>query len=159
MFLHLPTAETVFTAQGKLLSSLQFFHFLGQRALIHCISAHSCPHISPAFLNGKSLWWNEWKLLFLITEISCIIGSSCSWVTSTDSFGKPDWVLSSVGVLVSQDRQQLLLENSSSRGDVEGRQSYSSRPPRLDTCFLPAPVIAVGSSNWSCQAETLLTHH
>lgn len=42
-------------------------------------------------------------------------------MTSTDSFGKPDWVLSSVGVLVSQERQQLLLENSSSRGDVEGR--------------------------------------
>eukprot|EP00076_Gallus_gallus_P009771 XP_004941681.1 leukocyte tyrosine kinase receptor [Gallus gallus] len=53
-------------------------------------------------------------------EISCIIGSSCSWMTSTDSFGKPDWVLSSVSVLVSQERQQLLLENSSSQGGVEG---------------------------------------
>ncbi|OXB61148.1 hypothetical protein ASZ78_008432 [Callipepla squamata] len=53
-------------------------------------------------------------------EISCIIGSGCSWMTSTDSSGKPDWVLSSVSVLVSQERQQLLLENSSSQGGVEG---------------------------------------
>ncbi|XP_065611662.1 leukocyte tyrosine kinase receptor [Cyrtonyx montezumae] len=53
-------------------------------------------------------------------EISCIIGSSCSWMTSTDSFGNPDWVLSSVSVLVSQERQQLLLENSSSQGGVGG---------------------------------------
>lgn len=57
-----------------------------------------------------------------MTEISCIITSSCSWMTSTDSFGRPDWVLSSVSVLVSQERQQLLLENSSSQGGVEGRQ-------------------------------------
>jgi len=68
-------------------------------------------------------------------------------MTSTDSFGKPDWVLSSVSVLVSQERQQLLLENSSSQGGVEGRQSYSFPP--VDICFLPAPVIAVGSSNRS----------
>ncbi|PKU35609.1 leukocyte tyrosine kinase receptor [Limosa lapponica baueri] len=87
-----------------------------------------------------------------IQELSCIIGSSCSWVTSTDNFGKPDWVLSSVGVLVSQERQQLVLENSSSRGDVEGdifllntsrlpdRCEFSLHSPilpgSLDSCLL-----------------------
>ncbi|XP_064514145.1 leukocyte tyrosine kinase receptor [Pseudopipra pipra] len=85
-------------------------------------------------------------------EVSCVIGSSCSWVTSTDSFGKPDWVLSSIGVLVSQERQQLLLENSSSCGDVEGdifllntnrlpdRCEFSLHSPillgSLDSCLL-----------------------
>lgn len=65
-------------------------------------------------------------------------------MTSTDNFGNPDWVLSSLDVLVSQERQQLLLENSSSRGDVEGRQSYSS--PQVDMFFLPALVAAVGAA-------------
>ncbi|RLW10219.1 hypothetical protein DV515_00002295, partial [Chloebia gouldiae] len=81
-----------------------------------------------------------------------MIGSSCSWVTSTDSFGKPDWVLSSIGVLGSQERQQMLLENSSSNGDVEGyifllntsrlpdRCEFSLQSPilpgSLDSCML-----------------------
>ncbi|XP_071415551.1 leukocyte tyrosine kinase receptor [Pithys albifrons albifrons] len=86
------------------------------------------------------------------TEVSCIIGSSCSWVASTDGFGKPDWVLSSIGVLMSQERQQLLLENSSTHRDVEGdifllntsrfpdRCEFSLHSPilpgSLDSCLL-----------------------
>ncbi|RMC00368.1 hypothetical protein DUI87_22976 [Hirundo rustica rustica] len=83
-------------------------------------------------------------------EVSCVIGSSCSWVTSTDSFGKPDWVLSSIGVLASQERQQMPLENNSSCENVEGRQSYSS--PRMDACF-HAALAAAGVSRLRPQAQ------
>lgn len=101
------------------------------------------PH-HPSPLNWGRPQWNLW---FLVTEISCVVGSSCSWVTSTDSFGKPDWVLSSVGVLVSQERQHLLLENSSSHGDVEGRQSFGS--PQMEGHMISA---STGSScGWQQQ--------
>ncbi|XP_055571707.1 leukocyte tyrosine kinase receptor [Falco biarmicus] len=86
-------------------------------------------------------------------EIPCIIGSSCSWVTSTDSFGKPDWVLSPVGVLVPQERQQLLLENRSSHGDVEGDIFLLNTSRLPDRCefSLHSPILP-GSSD-SCLLE------
>lgn len=104
-------------------------------------AVHLVTHVPPA--THKNLW-------FLTTEVSCTIGSSCSWVTSTDSFGKPDWMLSSIGVLASQERQQMLLESNSSCEDGEGRQSCSS--PRMDACFCPS-LAAAGVSRLRPQAQ------
>lgn len=153
IFTH-PGRDFVVIAQDKLSFLPSTLPFLGRESA-HTLYIFSfmCPHY-PCPLKWGRPPWNFW---FLITEISCNIGSSCSWVTSTDSFGKPDWVLSSVSGLVSQERQQQLLENSSSREDVEGRQSYSS--PRMDIHFLPALIPAVDGSNRSHQAEALGTCH
>ncbi|OXB82280.1 UNVERIFIED_CONTAM: hypothetical protein H355_007977 [Colinus virginianus] len=92
------------------------------RVFVSCSESHEVNSSTPNPPEKLSLIRNR-MVSFLQPsqpEISCIIGSGCSWMTSTDSSGKPDWVLSSVSVLVSQERQQLLLENSSSQGGVEG---------------------------------------
>ncbi|XP_041316025.1 leukocyte tyrosine kinase receptor [Pyrgilauda ruficollis] len=124
----------------------------GNEAVVFCSESHEENSSSPNPTQKLSLVKNKMVSLHQSStpEISCIIGSSCSWVTSTDSFGKPDWVLSSIGVLASQERQQILLENSSSHGDVEGRQSYSS--PRMDAYFCPA-LAAAGVSRLRPQAH------
>ena len=127
-----PGRDCCYCARQTFFFSLQLLHSLGESppSRLHT-PAYLCVRVTPAPGTGKT----SMKPLVSHTEISCIIGSSCSWVTSTDSFGKPDWVLSPVGVLVPQERQQLLLENRSSHGDVEGRQSCSS--PWMGTGFLP----------------------
>ncbi|XP_048340132.1 leukocyte tyrosine kinase receptor isoform X2 [Sphaerodactylus townsendi] len=53
-------------------------------------------------------------------ETPCNFGWNCSWVTSADASGKPDWTLSSVVALTSPQEQQQILENSSSNRDLEG---------------------------------------
>ncbi|XP_068049569.1 leukocyte tyrosine kinase receptor isoform X2 [Anomalospiza imberbis] len=123
-------------------------------AVVFCSGSHEENSSSPNPTRKLSLMKNKMVSLHQPStpEISCIIGSSCSWVTSTDSFGKPDWVLSSIGVLASQERQQTLMENSSSNGDVEGyifllntsrlpdRCEFSLQSPilpgSLDSCML-----------------------
>ncbi|XP_037993377.1 leukocyte tyrosine kinase receptor isoform X1 [Motacilla alba alba] len=131
-------------------------------AAVFCSGSHEENSSSPNPTRKFSLIKNRMVSLHQPStpEISCVIGSSCSWVTSTDSFGKPDWVLSSIGVLASQERQQMLLENSSSHGDVEGdifllntsrlpdRCEFSLQSPilpgSLDSCLLE---LAVGSQD------------
>ncbi|XP_053140535.1 leukocyte tyrosine kinase receptor [Hemicordylus capensis] len=51
-------------------------------------------------------------------EMPCNFGWNCSWVTSTDASGKPDWLLSSVVALTSREEQQIM-ENSSSNRELE----------------------------------------
>lgn len=127
-------------AQGKIYFSSSILPFIGR--------------FNPHTLYIWSLTWPlsqdkpHWNLWFLTAEVSCIIGSSCSWVTSTDSFGKPDWVLSSIGVLASQERQQMLLENSSSHADAAGRQSCSA--PGLDPAFTQLSGQQESAGPWKC---------
>ncbi|XP_067414052.1 leukocyte tyrosine kinase receptor [Emydura macquarii macquarii] len=75
-------------------------------------------------------------------ETSCTYGSSCSWVTSTDISGKPDWVPSSMSALVSQEQRQLL-KNSSSSGDIEGEILLLNASRFLDRCefSLHSPIL------------------
>uniref|UniRef100_A0A8C3HID5 Tyrosine-protein kinase receptor n=1 Tax=Chrysemys picta bellii TaxID=8478 RepID=A0A8C3HID5_CHRPI len=75
-------------------------------------------------------------------ETSCTYGSICSWVTSTDTSGKPDWVLSSMSALVSQQQRQVL-ENHSSRGDKEGHILLLNTSRFLDRCefSLHSPIL------------------
>ncbi|XP_065259719.1 leukocyte tyrosine kinase receptor [Emys orbicularis] len=75
-------------------------------------------------------------------ETSCTYGSICSWVTSTDTSGKPDWVLSSMSALVPQQQGQVL-ENHSSRGDKEGHILLLNTSRFLDRCefSLHSPIL------------------
>ncbi|XP_019407849.1 PREDICTED: leukocyte tyrosine kinase receptor [Crocodylus porosus] len=101
----------------------------------------------------------EWKIPSdrpLGPETSCNIGSGCSWITSVDASRKPDWVPSSVGVLVPQEQRQLL-ENSSSIGDIEAGDILllnANRPSDRCEFSLRSPVLPRSSE--SCMLELVI---
>nr|XP_060616728.1 leukocyte tyrosine kinase receptor isoform X1 [Anolis sagrei ordinatus] len=101
-------------------------------------------------------------------EIPCNLGWNCSWVTSSNAAGKPDWILSSVVTLMSQEDQQIM-ENSSSNRDLEGdilllntskltgRCKFSLHSPILpwssSSCLLELAVYSKGTSLRGLSAE------
>ncbi|KAH0620623.1 hypothetical protein JD844_021276 [Phrynosoma platyrhinos] len=89
---------------------------------------------------------------FFITETPCNLGWNCSWVTSTNAAGKPDWLLSSVVTLMSQEDQQIM-ENSSSNRDLEGDILLLNTSKLTGRCnfSLHSPILPWSSS--SCLLE------
>nr|XP_020649442.1 leukocyte tyrosine kinase receptor [Pogona vitticeps] len=86
------------------------------------------------------------------SETPCHIGWNCTWVTSADASGKPDWLLSSVLALMSQKDQQIM-ENSSSNRDLEGDILLLNTSRLSDRCkfSLHSPILPWSSS--SCLLE------
>ncbi|XP_060119311.1 leukocyte tyrosine kinase receptor [Heteronotia binoei] len=85
-------------------------------------------------------------------ETPCNFGWNCSWVTSADASGKPDWMLSSVLALSSQEQQQIM-ENSSANRYLEGDILLLnfSRIPERCMFSLHSPVLPWSSD--SCLLE------
>ncbi|XP_061467361.1 leukocyte tyrosine kinase receptor isoform X2 [Rhineura floridana] len=101
-------------------------------------------------------------------ETSCNFGWNCSWVSSTNASGKPDWLLSSVVALTSQQHQQIMENSSSNRnleGDIlllntskiSGRCKFSLNSPFLpwssSSCLLELSVHLQGISLGGLSAE------
>ncbi|XP_042301306.1 leukocyte tyrosine kinase receptor isoform X2 [Sceloporus undulatus] len=86
------------------------------------------------------------------SETPCNLGWNCSWVTSTNAAGKPDWLLSSVVALMSQEDQQIM-ENSSSNRDLEGDILLLNTSKLTGRCMfsLHSPILPWSSS--SCLLE------
>ncbi|XP_077178934.1 leukocyte tyrosine kinase receptor isoform X2 [Paroedura picta] len=109
-------------------------------------------------------------------ETPCNFGWNCSWVTSADASGKPDWMLSSVLALTSQEWEQIM-ENSSSNRYLEGnilllnfsriseRCKFSLHSPVLpwssDSCLLELAVHAQGASlaGLSVEMQSMDSNH
>nr|XP_056707859.1 leukocyte tyrosine kinase receptor [Euleptes europaea] len=85
-------------------------------------------------------------------ETPCNFGRNCSWVTSMDASGKPDWTLSSVVALTSQEQQQIM-ENSSSNRDLKGSILLLNFSRSSEKCrfSLHSPVLPWSSD--SCMLE------
>nr|XP_028579164.1 leukocyte tyrosine kinase receptor isoform X1 [Podarcis muralis] len=85
-------------------------------------------------------------------ETTCNFGWNCSWVSSTNASGKPDWLLSSVVVLTSQEPQQII-ENNSSNRKLEGEILLLNTSRISDRCkfSLRSPLLPWSSS--SCLLE------
>ncbi|KAM6461068.1 leukocyte tyrosine kinase receptor isoform 1-T1 [Liasis olivaceus] len=86
------------------------------------------------------------------TETPCNFGWNCSWIMSANSFGKPDWLLSSVVALTSQEDQHIADIISSNR-DLEGDILLLNPSRILDRCkfSLHSPILPWSSS--SCLLE------
>ncbi|XP_066469825.1 leukocyte tyrosine kinase receptor [Tiliqua scincoides] len=86
------------------------------------------------------------------SEMPCYFGWNCSWSTSTDASGKPDWLLSSVIALTSQEPQQDM-ENSSSNRNLEGDILLLNTSRISDRCTfsLRSPILPWSST--SCLLE------
>ncbi|XP_070787408.1 leukocyte tyrosine kinase receptor [Pituophis catenifer annectens] len=85
-------------------------------------------------------------------ETPCNFGWNCSWIMSANSFGQPDWLLSSVVALTSQEDQHIM-DISSSNRDLEG-DILLLNPSRIsDRCTfsLHSPILPWSSS--SCLLE------
>ncbi|KAJ6667330.1 hypothetical protein lerEdw1_017308 [Lerista edwardsae] len=82
-------------------------------------SSHSVKYLKLSILIIPLDDCPNYSFVLLMTEMSCNFGWNCSWSTSTDASGNPDWVLSSVIALLPQEQQQVV-EDSSSNRNLEG---------------------------------------